>query len=152
MQCHTKYFLRDYIAQGGVPATCVALALRTPGWGFQTVRGGIDRGVTIFVPGLLELMYGRISDPRMDPYPPRVALALRTTPRLRFPHRAGRYRPGGPPFSSPIRPSCRGMEGYLIRGWRLIFPWCGRNAPLIGRALGPPRAPSANGIGAQKTL
>ena len=37
------------------------------------------RGTTVFVPGLLELyMYGRISDPGMRPYPPRLALAPRT--------------------------------------------------------------------------
>ena len=25
------------------------------GWGFHTVRGGIDPGITVFVPGVLEL-------------------------------------------------------------------------------------------------
>ena len=34
---------------------------------------------------------------------------------LGFPHDAGRYRPGGSPFSSPGCWSCRGMEGFLIR-------------------------------------
>ena len=28
---------------------------RTPGWGFHTVRGGLDPGITGFVPGLSEL-------------------------------------------------------------------------------------------------
>ena len=37
------------------------------------------RGVTVFVPGVLDLyIYGRIFDPGKGPYPPRVALALRT--------------------------------------------------------------------------
>ena len=36
---------------------------------------------------------------------------------LGIPHRAGRYRPGGSPYSSPGRRSCRRMEGFLIRGW-----------------------------------
>ena len=35
--------------------------------------------------------------------------------RLGFPRRAGRYRPRGPPFSSPVC-SCRCMEGFIIRG------------------------------------
>ena len=49
-------------------------------WGFHTVRGDIDPGNTVFVPGLLEFyMHGRISDPGMGPYPPRAALALRTS-------------------------------------------------------------------------
>lgn len=35
---------------------------------------------------------------------------------LRFPHRAGRYRPEGPPFSSPVGWSCTSIETFLIRG------------------------------------
>ena len=31
------------------------------------------------------------------------------------------YRPGRPPFSSPVRPSCRCTEGFVIRGWDLIL-------------------------------
>ena len=31
----------------------VALALRTPGWGFHTLRGGIDRGDNRFGPRFL---------------------------------------------------------------------------------------------------
>ena len=48
----------------------------------------------------------------MGPCPLRVALALRTPASQRsargvgFPQHAGRYRPGEPPFSSPVRPSC----------------------------------------------
>ena len=37
---------------------------------------------------------------------------------LGVPHRAGRYQPGGPPFSSP---ACRCMQGFLIQGWYLIL-------------------------------
>ena len=59
--------------------------LRTPGWGVHTVRGEIDPGDGRFVPGLQELMYGRI-------------------------FRAWGYRPGGAPFSSPVCWSCRCME------------------------------------------
>ena len=35
---------------------------------------------------------------------------------LGFPHRAGRYRPGESPLSSPVCWSCRDIEGFLIRG------------------------------------
>ena len=91
-------------------------------------------------------------------------LAVTTNARLGFPHRAGRYRPGGPSFSSPVRRSYRGMKGSLIRGWGLILPACGETLTFPREAtpathparLDWPRAggeaPSANGIGAQKTL
>ena len=45
------------------------------------------------------------------------------TMELGFPHRAGRYRLGGPPFSSPIRRRCGDTEIYPIREWDLILPW-----------------------------
>ena len=57
----------------------VALALRTPGWGFHTVRGVVDPRDQRFRPRVVGVvMYGNIYDPRMISYPPRVALALRT--------------------------------------------------------------------------
>ena len=70
------------------------------GWGFHTVRGGIDledhRCLPRFV-GVVDTW--KIADPGMGPYPARVALdAGSTNPRLGFPHRAGRYWPGGQPF------------------------------------------------------
>ena len=43
---------------------------------------------------------------------------------LGFPHRVGRYRPGGSLLLSPIRWSCRYMEAFLIRGWERILPGC----------------------------
>ena len=78
---------------------------------FHTLRGGIDPGDhLLFVPGSSKLyMYGRISDPGMILYPPRMALPPRTPANqpvgLEFPHRAGRYRPRGP----PLRPLCAGV-------------------------------------------
>ena len=67
-------------------------------------------------------------------------------------------------FPSPGSRSCRCMEGFLNRGWGLIFPGCGgivrflRGATPVARASPPdwPKTgggrPSANGIGARKTL
>ena len=65
-----------------------ALDLRTPGWrfassqcgwGFHIVGAVSTRPIDDFVPGLLELlMYGRIHDAGMAPYPLRAALDLRT--------------------------------------------------------------------------
>ena len=84
----------------------VELAPRAPanqqsasGVGVSTPCGTVStRGTTVFVLVVLQLeMHGRISDPRMGPYPPRVALAPRTQPisnqlvSLGFPHRAGQY-------------------------------------------------------------
>ena len=88
--------------------TRVPVASRNPfnmqsasgGWDFHTVLGGIDPEVIIS--GLLDLyMYGRNSDPGMGSCPPRVVLALRTA-QVRFPYRAGRYRPWRPLLSSPV--------------------------------------------------
>ena len=53
---------RSYDAAMGLCLPRVALTLRTPRWGFQPVRGGIDPGGNaVFVPGL-ELMYAMISN------------------------------------------------------------------------------------------
>ena len=54
--------------------------LHEPQLGVSTSSGAVSvRGITFFVPGLLELsLYGRISDPGMGRYPHRMVLALRT--------------------------------------------------------------------------
>ena len=50
------------------------VGVSTPCWLVSTRR------ITAFVPGLLELqLEGRISDPGMICYPPRLAVALRTS-------------------------------------------------------------------------
>jgi len=75
-------------------------------------------------------MCGSSSNPGLGIYPPPVRWNS-TNPSqsaisqwgLEFPYRAGRYRPGGPPFLSPVRWNCRGIEGFMIRGWSLILPW-----------------------------
>ena len=43
------------------------------------MRGGIEQGITVFVPGFFYLkMHGRVSDPGMRLYAPRMALTPRT--------------------------------------------------------------------------
>lgn len=42
---------------------------------------------------------------------------LPASPELAFPHRAQWYRPGGPPFPSPVCWSGRCINGCLIRRW-----------------------------------
>ena len=56
----------------------VELALRTTGWVFHTVRGGIDPGNDCCSPRFVVETYETISDPGIAPYPSRVQLALRT--------------------------------------------------------------------------
>ena len=62
----------------------VAMALRTTRLGFHIVRDGIDPGDYRFLLWFIGVVYiymyicGRISDPGIGSYPPRVALALRT--------------------------------------------------------------------------
>ena len=51
----------------------------------------------------------------------------------RFPHRAERYRLGGPQFSCSVCWSCRHMEGFLIRAWDLILPGCSGSSLFKGQ-------------------
>ena len=55
--------------------------LHEPQVGVSTPWGAASaRGITVFVPGLLELLlYGRISDLGMGRYPHRMGLALQTS-------------------------------------------------------------------------
>ena len=76
---------------------------------------------------------------------------------LGFPHRAGRFRPGGSliSISSPDCRSCTCMEGFLKRRWGAIFPVCGeivgfpRGATLAARASPPhwPRTAEGGRLG-----
>ena len=100
----------------------MALALRTPGWGFHTVRGGINPGDHRFCPRFVG-----VADVRKDFWFGDVNLsspgrAGSVNAGLGIPHRAGRYRFGGPSFSSPVCWSCRCMEGFLIPEWAPIRP------------------------------
>ena len=54
-------------------------------------------------------------------YNPRLGFS-KLQVQLGFPHRAGLYQPGRPPFSSPVCWSCTCMEGFMMRGWDLILP------------------------------
>ena len=57
-------------------------AIGRRGWGFHTVRGGFDRGITVFVPALSELqMNGGIAEPGMGTCPPRVRRDRGVSPR-----------------------------------------------------------------------
>ena len=80
----------------------VVIALRTQVGGFHAVRGGIHPGEHRFRPRLVGIV-GAWKDFRHGhrtlSYP---SGAGSTNPRLGFPYRAGRYRPGRPPFSSPV--------------------------------------------------
>ena len=70
---------------------------------------------------------------------PRTPANQQSASGLRVPHRAGQYRPGGPPFSSPLCWSCRCMEGFLIRGWDLILPgwrWLHEPQPSSNQPVG----------------
>ena len=44
--------------------------------------------------------------------------------RAEVSRRAGLYRPGGSPFSSLGYRSGECMEGFRIRRWYIILPWC----------------------------
>ena len=68
-----------------------------PRVGVFTQFGGVStRGITVFVPGLLELYtYRRIYDPGMDPYPPRVPLAPGTVANQRSASAVGVSTPRG---------------------------------------------------------
>ena len=85
-------------------------------------RGGIDPGGLPLHPrvvGVVEIWKDFWSgDGNLSPPGCQSAIGL----GLRFPHRAGRFPPGGSPLSSPGCQSCKGVEGYLIREWKPILP------------------------------
>ena len=98
-------------------------------WGLYIVRGGINPGEHGFRSrgvGVVEIR--GIYDPGMGSYPLRVALAprapanQRSTNGIGFKHRAGRYRPGGLPFSFACCRGCSDMEEFLNQGWGPIIP------------------------------
>ena len=75
-------------------------ACTSPGsWSCRDMKGFLTREWDIILPGVRWL--STISDRPVG---------------LGFPHRAGRFRPGESPFSSPGCRSCRCVEGFLIRG------------------------------------
>ena len=50
-----------------------------------------------------------------------------------FPHRAGRYRPGGSPFSSSVCWCRRCVQVLMIQGWGLMLPgWRWFYEPQVG--------------------
>ena len=58
---------------------------------------------------------------------------------LRFPHRVGWYRPGGPPLSSSVCWRCRCKEYFLIWGSDLILPgwrWLHEPQPISNESVG----------------
>ena len=82
----------------------------SPGiWICRCMEGFIVKGWETILPGCAGSMY--------DPQP----ISDRPA-RLGFPHHAGRFRPGGSPFSYPGCRSCKDMEGFLIRGCETILP------------------------------
>ena len=108
---------------GSLPAR-VALAPRNPGWSFYTVVGGIDRGDHRFFPVCwscrcteANLIRGRdLILPRWR-WLHETEVGVEQQPvALGFPHRTGRYRPGGLPFSSPVCWRCRCIEEFVMRG------------------------------------
>ena len=111
----------------------VALALRISDWGFDTMGAGIDSGDHRFRPrfvGVVDVWKnlrsgdGFLSSPGVTGF---------TNPRLGFPHRGGRCRPGRPPFSTPVCRRCKCMEGSMILGFEFILPgWRWPYKPLKG--------------------
>ena len=55
-------------------------------------------------------------------------------PEVRFPHCVGRYRLVGSPSWFAVCWNCRGMKGFLIRGWDLYIPVSGATSTLDGGA------------------
>ena len=87
------------------------------------------RGTTVLFPRVLDLEpYGRISDPGMGPYPPRVTLAPRTPAKQQSARGVGVATPCGAvstrrtPFSSPVCWSWSRMVRFLIGDETLSSP------------------------------
>ena len=89
----------------------VALAQQNPtnqrsarGVGISTpCVAGSTPSISVFRPGWLEMLtYGRISDPGMGPYPPRLPLAPPTPADQRSTNRIGVSKPCGVVFTQGI--------------------------------------------------
>ena len=108
-----------------------AVAIRTPGWGsassqwgwgFHTMRCGIDPGDHHFCRRVVGVIHawkdsccgdGTLSSPgRAGPTNPRLRFISGSNEpvELGFPHHSGLCRPRGSPASSPLRKSCTCME------------------------------------------
>ena len=140
-------------------------AITQRGWGLYTLRVGIDpgdlrfrlrvgvieiwrfltRGWELVLPGCggtSALAQGATLAARWIHEPQPISNHL---VGLGFPHPAGRYRPGGPAFSTSGSWSCRDRERFMIRGWELILSGCGgisalsRGATLAARWLHEPQ-------------
>ena len=61
---------------------------------------------------------------------------------LGFPYLAGRYRPGGCPFSSTDTWNFRYMETFLAQVWDFIVPGCGGTSMFPTGNFRRPLAPS----------
>ena len=144
------------------------------GWGFHTLRGGIDTGDLHFRPrfsrvveteGFLTWGWELILPGcgATSALARGATLAARWLPEpqpisshpvgLGFPHPAGQHRPGRSVFSSPSSSSCRDMGGFLVRGWEIILPGFGgtsslaRGATLAAHGLHEPQPISNHPVG-----
>ena len=97
-----------------VPTPCVPVSSRgIPAFApdvlsFRRMKGILMRGWDLILPG-----WRLPHEPEPISNQPVVTLG--------FPHRARRYRPGGPPFLFPVCCSCKCMEIFVIRGWDPII-------------------------------
>ena len=117
------------------------------GWGFYTVSGGIDPKDYRFRPRFVGVV-----DVRNDLWSGDGTLILPgcrwlhepqpvsdQSMGLGFPHRAGPYRPGESPFTSPCCRRCRCMQLNIVRGWGLILPrwrWLHEPQPISVKPVG----------------
>ena len=116
-------------------------AITQLGWGFHTLRGGIDPRNLRFRPrvvGVVEIWKdfqpgdGNLSSPGCAGSMYDLQLITDRPVGLGFPHRAGRFRPGVSPFSPPGYWICRCMDRFLIREWGPNVPgwrWLYSRAP-----------------------
>ena len=150
------------------------LATNQLGWGFHTMRGGINPGDLRVRPRVVRVVeIWKDSNPAMRPYPPRVWRDFGIVPRgnsrralvprapahqqpaswVGVPHLAGRYRPGGSAFSSSGCWSYKYIEAFSTRGWERILSGCGgtsalaRDATLAARWLNEPQPISNQPVG-----
>ena len=107
---------------------------RSASWtGVSTPCGTVStRGITVFAPGCrscrcMEGFLIRGWDFFVHGWRWRYSRApvnQRSAVGLGLPHSAGRFQPGGSPFSSPGCRSCRCTEGFLFRGWDpVVLGW-----------------------------
>ena len=98
-------------------------AFSSPGcWSCRDMEGFLNRGWEVILPGCGGTSALARGAPRAARWLHEPQPISNHPVGMGFPHPAGRYPPWGSAVSSPDCCSCRDIEEFITRGWKLILP------------------------------